>query len=80
MRTFFSRTENFWVGLSDFCCLTLCLKVFSMRKKLDSRIHLKHKMRQHDEEVGLPDFNEAQIEAPVVLHDVPHGNPRVQLI
>ena len=47
MRAFFSRTDKFWVGLSDFCCLTLCLKVFSMRKKLDSRIHMKHTMRQH---------------------------------
>ena len=80
MRAFFSRSTNFWIGISDFCCLTLCLKVFTLRKKLDSRIHMKHKMRQHDEEVGLPDFNEAQIEATVVLHDVPHGNPRVQLI
>ena len=80
MRAFFSRTDKFWVGLSDFCCLTLCLKVFTMRKKLDSRIHMKHKMRQHDEEVGLPDFNEAQIEAQVMLHDVPHANPRAQLI
>ena len=80
MRAFFSRTDKFWVGLSDFCCLTLCLKFFPMRKKSDSRIQMMHKMRQHDEEVGLPDFNEAQIEAPVMLHDVPHANPRVQLI
>ena len=80
MRAFFSRTDKFWVGPPDFCCFTLCLKVFFTRKKLDSRIHMKHRMRQHAEEVGLPDFNEAQIEAPVMLHDVPHANPRVQLI
>ena len=54
MRPFFSRTDRFWVGLSDLCCLNLCLKVsWSLL---------------YEERVVLSDSNEAQNEAQMIHH------------
>ena len=39
MRAFLVAQAKFWLGLLDFCHLTLCLKVFSARKKFDSDSH-----------------------------------------
>ena len=54
MRPFFNRTDRFWVGLSDFCFLNLCLKVsWSLL---------------YEERVVLSDSNEAQNEAQMINH------------
>ena len=53
MRAFLVAQAKFWLGLLDFCHLTLCLKVFSARKKFDSDSHEPRGPRERPKMVGI---------------------------